>query len=261
MGEPMQQPTSILITGASSGIGAALALLYARPGIRLALGGLEEALLAEVAAQCEARGAAVTSAVVDVRDEAAMAAWVVAEDDRAPLDLVIAAAGVIGQPGAPGDDPDASRRTYLINVLGVVNTVEPILPRLRARRRGQVCVLASLAGLVGIPRQPAYSGSKAAVAIMGDAWRGALAPYGVGVSVVCPGYVATPMVQSNRNPMPFLVSADFAAQRIADGLRANRGRIYFPWQNSVMAFLFQILPPSLRALLVPGTKHGTTPNA
>lgn len=248
----MREPTSILITGASSGIGEALALHYAAPGRRLALGGRHRARLEAVAAACRARGAEVSTALLDVEDHAGMAAWVLAEDDAAPLDLVIPAAGMMGERRAAGDEPEVGRRIYGVNVLGVLNTVEPLLPRLRQRRRGRICVVASLAGLVGIARHPCYSGSKAALVIMGDAWRAALAPYGVSVSVACPGYVETPMVAPNAFRMPFLVSASTAARRIARGVQAGRGRICFPWTLAVAAWLLQALPPRLGRRLVPG---------
>ena len=137
-------PGHVLITGASSGIGAALALHYAAPRIRLALQGRDAARLAAVVDACRARGAEVATALLDVTDRDACAAWAEAADDAAPVDLAIANAGISGT-----EDP---RRAVAVNVHGVLNTVEPLLPRMTGRRHGQVA-LDELAGL--LPRHAA----------------------------------------------------------------------------------------------------------
>lgn len=244
---------SILITGASGGLGAALALRYAAPGVRLALCGRDPARLEETAAACRRAGAETSTGLLDVTDAEAMRAWTLAQDEVRPIDLVIANAGVSGETGEPGDDPAASARIYAVNVLGVLNTVEPLLPRFRARGRGQVGIIASVAGFRGIARGPAYSGSKAALIVHGEAWRAALAPSGVGVSVACPGYVRTPMTAGHRFRMPFLVDAGTAARAIAEGLERNRARIIFPWQLVVGAWLLRNLPDGLANRLVPAS--------
>jgi short-subunit dehydrogenase len=243
---------SVLITGASGGIGSALARRLAGPGVRLELGGRDGARLAETAAACARAGAEPRVRVVDVTDAEAMRAWVLGADDARPLDLVVANAGISGETGAPGDDPARSAEIYAVNVLGALNAVEPLLPRLRARRAGQVGIVASLAGLRGIARGPAYSGSKAALIVHGEAWRAALQPYGVGVSVACPGYVSTPMTARHAFRMPFLVDAETAAGRIADGLERNRARIVFPWPLVIGAWLLRALPDALARRLIPG---------
>jgi NAD(P)-dependent dehydrogenase (short-subunit alcohol dehydrogenase family) len=255
----MTGPSSILITGASSGLGRALALEYAAPGRRLALGGRDARRLEETAMACRARGAEISTASVAVEDPAAMAAWVLAEDDARPLDLVIPAAGVMGETGPAGADPSLDRRIYEVNVCGVLNTVHPLLPRLRRRGGGAICLVASLSGLVGIARHPAYCGSKAALVIMGDGWRRALAPHGVTVSVACPGYIDTPMVGPNRYRMPFLVSPERAAREIAKGVAAGRRRIYFPWPLGVAAWLFGAAPPGSPPCSCPA--RGNSPRA
>lgn len=251
----MSRFRSVLITGASSGLGAALAQRYAAPGVRLALCGRDQARIEATAAACRRAGAETSTRLLDVADAEAMRAWTLAEDDARPLDLVIANAGVSGETGEPGDDPAASARIYAVNVLGVLNTVEPLLPRLRARGRGQVGLIGSIAGFYGVPRGPAYSGSKAAVIVHGQAWRAALAPSGVGVSVACPGYVRTPMTARHRFTMPFLVDAPDAARAIAQGLERNRARIIFPWQLVVGAWLLRSLPDGLASRLVPAPRR------
>jgi short-subunit dehydrogenase len=245
---------SVLITGASGGLGAALARRLAGPGQRLVLGGRDAIRLEAAAAACRALGADVATAEVDVTDAAAMRDWVVGADAAAPLDLVVANAGITGETGLPGDATALARRIYEVNVLGTLNTVEPLLPRMRRRRAGQIGLVASLAGFRGMPRGPAYSGSKAALITQGAAWRAALRPSGIGVSVACPGYVRTAMTDRHGFRMPLLVDAETAAARIADGFAHDRARILFPWPLAVAGWLFRALPQSWTEFMVPGPR-------
>ena len=222
------EPDSVLITGASSGIGESLALAYARHGIDIAVTGRDAGRLAEVTSRLEARGARVDARALDVSDADAMAAWVSEVDARAPLDLVIANAGVSGGPGGPGHLAEKARLIFATNLDGVLNTLHPVIPRMCARGRGQIAIVSSLAGFRGLPGAPAYSASKAAVKVYGEGLRGYLKRRGVAVSVICPGFVRSRMTASNRFPMPFLMDADEAARRIRVGLARNRGRIAFP---------------------------------
>lgn len=238
-----KEPSSILITGASSGIGAALALCYAGPGRFLALTGRNRDRLEAVAATCRAAGATVETGILDICDRYAVAEWVEQVDDRHAIDLVVANAGVaIGVAG--GEDPDSVRRTFAINVEGILNTLEPLQPRLIARRRGQIGIVSSLASFRGFPGAAAYCATKAAGRVLGEGMRLDLAPHGVGVSVICPGFVRTPMTDVNPFPMPFLMEPDRAALIIRKGLARNRGRIVFPWPTFVVCWLLAALPPA-----------------
>lgn len=239
----MRDPTSILITGASSGLGAALAEAYAAPGIRLALGGRDRARLDATAQRCQALGAEVEAMAIDVCDRDAIADWIAMNDARRPLDLVIANAGVSGGTGGGRETPEQVRRILSINVDGVLNTVLPAMPLMVGRGRGQIALMASLAGYRGLPGAPAYCASKAAVKVFGEGLRGELAGKGVDVSVICPGYVDTPMTQRNRFPMPFLMDAAGAARLIKRRLAKNKARIAFPWPMAAMMWLLQALPP------------------
>ena len=246
----MTFPKTILITGASSGIGAALATRYAAPGVLLALQGRNAQRLGEVAKACRAKGAQVDEAIIDVTDRAAMKSWIETLDARAPLDLVIANAGISGGTGGGGLEAEEQVRwIFDTNVTGVFNTIEPILPRMIARRRGQVALMSSLASFSGWPGAPAYSASKGAVRLYGEALRGSLAGKGVRINVVCPGFIRTPMTAVNPYSMPFLMDVDRAAAIIARGLEKNRGRIAFPWQTYLMAGFFGIMPYWLSARL------------
>jgi len=236
---------SILLTGAGSGLGAALARRYAAPGVRLALIGRNEARLAEVEADCVARGATVERASIDVTDREGLAAWIVAADETMPFDLVIANAGISGGTSGLGESNDQSRLIFAINVDGVLNTIDPILPRMRRRGSGSVALMSSLASFRGLPGAPAYGASKAAVRVLGEALRGDYAPSGVTVSVICPGFVVTPMTARNRFRMPFLMDAERAAEIMVRGLAHGKGRIAFPWPMYALVRLIAALPGPL----------------
>ncbi len=240
----MKHPGSILITGASSGLGAALAAAYAAPGASLALTGRNQARLDATAERCLGRGADVTAATLDVADAEALAGWIVEVDERAPLDLVIANAGLSG--GTSGGEGDEQvRRIFAVNLDGTLNTVLPVIPRMRARRRGQLALMSSLAAFRSFPGAPAYCASKAAVKGWGEALRGTLRRDGIEVSVICPGFVRTPMTDINPYRLPMLMDAAAAAALIKRRLARNHGRIAFPWPMYALMWLFGALPPVL----------------
>lgn len=240
----MQNPKSILITGASSGIGEALALHYAQPGIFLALSGRNEERLRDVAQRCQTKGAIVNPVSIDVSDRAAMQAWMTAVDENHALDLVIANAGISGGTGGVmnGEPIHQARRILAINITGVLNTIEPVLPRMMSRRRGQIALVSSMAGFRGFPSAPAYSASKGMVRFYGEALRGSLREAGVEVNVIMPGFVKSRMTDANDFHMPFLMEADKAATIISRGLARNHGRIAFPLPTYVGAWFISILP-------------------
>jgi short-subunit dehydrogenase len=239
-------PASILITGASSGIGAALALEFAGPGVALALTGRDEARLAAVAGACRKAGAEPRVEVLDVRERERLAAWIAEVDRAAPLDLAIANAGVsAGTGGAAGETEAQTRRVMATNLDGVLNTVLPAVAQMRPRRHGQVAIMSSLAAFRGFPGAPAYCASKAAVRVWGEALRGELHDTGIGVSVICPGYVRSRMTAVNDFPMPLLMDAERAARIIRRGLARDRPRIAFPWPLYAAVWLISALPPGL----------------
>jgi short-subunit dehydrogenase len=241
----MRNPASILITGASSGIGAALARLYAAKGIRLALGGRDASRLSAVAAACRSAGADVIEATPDVTDAGAMAGWIAEADALRPIDLAIANAGISAGNADGTESPGQTREIFATNLEGVCNTVLPLLPAMRARGRGQIALMSSLASFRGFPGAPAYCASKAAVRLWGEALRGDLTANGIEVSVICPGFVVSRMTAVNDFPMPMMMPAEKAAQIIRQGLSKNRARIAFPWPMYLATWLLAAAPPGL----------------
>ena len=247
----MKDFSSIVITGASSGIGEALALDYARPGVALALTGRDAGRLESVAAACRAKGATVVADTVDVVARETFAAWLTAFDDAHPVDLVIANAGIsIDKDNSSLDDFSVIRRTLDVNLGGMLNTVEPLIARLIARKRGQIAVVASLAGFIGLPYSASYNASKAAVRVWGESVRYVLKKHGVGVSVVCPGFVVSRMTANAPFPMPFLMTAQRASAIIRRGLARNHARIAFPVGTKAAVWFGQVLPGRWTARLL-----------
>lgn len=242
---------TIVITGASSGIGEALALEYASPGRKLFLCARNAERLDKVAAACRAMGADVVSGVLDVCRRKEMEAWLSEIEAASPIDLLIANAGVIA--GATESDPieneEAGYRLLETNILGVANTIHPVLRSMVARRNGQIAIMSSIAAFVPVAHAPSYSASKAALLNYGRSLRDTLRPFDVKVSVICPGYIDTGMSRAEQGPKPFLMDAGKAAKIIAKGLARNRGVILFPMLFGVLTWISGILPSPIRRVL------------
>jgi short-subunit dehydrogenase len=236
----------VVITGASSGLGAALALSYAGPQTALGLVGRNAERLAAIAARCRAAGASVDAAAIDVADGPALAAWLSDFDRAYPVELAIANAGTSGgpEPGSPGEPAALTVRQIEVNLLGAVHTIAPLAPLLCARRRGRIVAIASVAAFRGLPYSPGYSASKAGLRAYGEALRPLLAPHGVGVTVVCPGFFASPMTDRWDGPTPFLLTGERAARHIKRGIDRGRPRIDFPWPL-VLGMRFCDLAPAM----------------
>lgn len=267
------KPRRLLITGASSGIGRALALAYAREGADLVLLGRDAARLEAAAQACRDAGATdVTTRIADVRDRDAMARLVAEADAAAPLDLLVANAGVATglSPGQIAETPEAVRAMLAINVAGVFNTVEPIIERMCARKRGAIAIVGSMAGVRALPHSPAYCAAKASVHMWADCLRGHLAAHGVHVALIVPGYVKTPMsartivktpfsaLAGRRKPpeskppeaqpqtwQPGVISDEDAARIIKKGLDRRSNIIAFPRYMYWAMRFFALLPASL----------------
>ncbi|WP_084386628.1 SDR family NAD(P)-dependent oxidoreductase [Castellaniella caeni] len=231
----------ILITGATSAIGSALALQYAAPGACLILHGRKKDLLDQIASQCRALGAQVSSQQLDVRDTQALQAWL---KNLPCLDLVIINAGMnthIGPQGQaePWDEVDA---LIDVNLKASMLIAQSVLPTMRERGRGQIAFMSSLAGYFGLPVTPAYSASKAGVKAYAEALRGWLAPEGIRVNVIMPGYVKSPMCDAMPGPKPWVWTPARAAATIRRGLDKDRPRISFPFPLNWGTWWLAVLP-------------------
>jgi len=236
---------NILITGASSGLGAALAVAYAAPGYTLLLTGRNKERLQQVAETCRTHGAVVIAEVLDVTNAAALAQWIKQCDHEHPIDLLIANAGISGGTFGGGETDEQTRTIFAVNVEGVLNTVLPTIPLMQARQKGHIVLISSLAGFRGLPSAPSYSASKAAVRLYGEGLRGSLAKDKIAVTVVTPGYIKTPMTAVNNFPMPLLMSAEKAARLIKCRLAKAPARIAFPWLFYALVHFIACLPPRL----------------
>ncbi len=238
-----------LITGASSGLGAALALESAAPGAVLHLGGRDAARLAAVAQACRARGATVAESVASVTDEGAMAAWIAGCGE---LRLVICNAGISAGTGTATEPAAVSRDVFAVNVSGVLNTALPAIAAMAGQApdaagvRGRVAVVSSIAAFFPAPGAPAYCASKAAVQRWAEAADATERRRGIRLHAICPGYIRTPMTARNPFPMPLMMEPDEAARRILRGIGQGKLRVAFPWPLYAAARLAGSLPPGLR---------------
>jgi len=249
-------PKSIAITGASNGIGAALARALAGPGRQLALIGRDAARLEAVAAACRAKGAQCLTASIDVRDGERLSTFLGEVDGQTPIDLLVVNAGILD--GRHADQAvetgPAARRVLEVNLLSAIDTLHSVLPGMQRRHRGNIVLVGSLASLIPLPDAPAYSASKAGLMSYGLALREAVASEGIRVVVACPGFVSTGMTDIHLGPRPGEISADAAAALILRGLQENRPLIGFPSVPFWFSRLSIVLPEWLRRRMTQDTR-------
>ena len=250
-------PKTVLITGASSGIGAAMALRLAREKSTLILWGRDRARLDAVAQDCRALGAVVEIQAFDLRDSETMLAELAAADARHAIDLVILNAGLGGSVPATrlSEDPLVAKAMAEINFAAPVVAASLAADLMARRRSGQIVLVGSVAGDYPLPMAPAYAGAKAGLAHFAEALRVRMAKHDVAVTLVTPGFIDTPMIDGVPQPKPFLISADRAAEIILRRIASRPARVVLPWQFAVLGLAVKLVPrPLLRAVLgrVPG---------
>lgn len=237
---------TVWLTGASSGIGEALAAELAGRGCRLALTARRAQRLEEVAAPLRRAAPEVLALAGDVTDRERMLA--VGAELRAAfgaVDLAILGAGTY-EAVTPDTFSAGVFRTHLdTNIMGTVHCIEAVLPAMRERRQGRIAVVASVTGFAALPRAAAYGATKAFLISMSDSLRAHLVQDGVDVTVINPGFVRTPLTEQNEFEMPFVIGAPKAARIIADGLERGKAEISFPWRMAMLMKLLGALPGPL----------------
>lgn len=240
----MNSSPLVFITGASSGIGQALALQYAKAGYRLALAARRIDVmqawarsqgLGEDRCRCYEADVAVIDSIVGAGERC--------KQEQGVPDIVIANAGIsVGVDTSEREDIDQMARIYAINNVGLAATFQPFIKAMSARGSGTLVGIASVAGIRGLPGHGAYCSSKAAVISYCESLRGELNSQGVSVVTILPGYVDTPLTQENRYSMPFLISADEFARRAFHAIEAQTSYRVIPWQMGIVAKLLRLLP-------------------
>ncbi|HRK38078.1 MAG TPA: SDR family oxidoreductase [Burkholderiaceae bacterium] len=234
----------VVITGASSGIGQALALHFARAGWRLALMVRKEKETKKWLDACNIRGECYRIYIADVADTGAtLAAGQAVLVQQGVPDVVIANAGnSVGMDTADAADIDVMARTFSTNNVGMAATFQPFVTPMVARGSGTLVGVASVAAIRGLPGHGAYCASKAAVVSYLESLRGELRASGVKVVTLLPGYIDTPLTQRNRYPMPFLMQPQDFARQAAQAIKQQSSYAVIPWQMGVVAKLLRLLP-------------------
>ena len=246
----------IVITGITSGIGEALALHYASPDTTLGLIGRRQERLTAVTDRCQAQGARVVAAPLDVRDGAAMQAYAKRFMAQAGgIDIVIANAGSGDPDKLTSGDVAHHARLFEVNVIGLLNTLLPFVPQMMQQRHGQLVAIASVAGFRALPGSTTYAATKMAVRTLMEGYGWTLQRYGITTTTINPGFVVSEMTAANQLTMPFLVQTDTAARMIA-GAIARKRRVYtFPWQMALIARMLPYVPGALLGRVNPRRGH------
>ncbi len=249
-------PGTILVTGASSGIGAALALRYAAPGRRLLLWGRDRERLERTAEACRARGADTKTRSIDLAEQDRVLSALREDDEADPVSLLILAAGLGDMRAADAvtEEPETVLRLGAVNFSVPAAMATLVGGRMAARGGGRIALIGSVAAFHDLPYASAYAGSKAGLARFAGALRLGLEKRGVGVVLISPGFVDTPMSRRVRSAKPFLLPVDTAADRMAIAIDRNDPHLLLTWPFAVLGGLSAMLPPFMRRAILRRTR-------
>jgi short-subunit dehydrogenase len=244
----MKHPSNIIITGASSGIGKALAIEYSQHCKNLLLLGRDKERLENVKNLCS-KTCNILTEILDVTNAKEIDKITNNFDQDFPIDLMIANAGISAGTGSKGEDINQLKEIYNTNIYGVINSIYPAINKMTTRRKGQIAIMSSMSAFMPIPTAPAYSSSKQCISFLGLALRQNLAKNNIKLSVIYPGFIKTPMTDTNKFSMPFIMSAEKAAQKIIKNISKNKSRIIFPKSFYFITLIVNILPFSIKQYL------------
>jgi short-subunit dehydrogenase len=250
----------VLITGASSGIGRALALEFARQGHPVGLVARRAEALESLAKEVRSAGGSAELATADVGDETALTAAVASlEASLGPVEILVANAGISRKVTASRLHLADLALVMDVNYLGAIRAAAAVLPGMLERGRGQLVVVSSVAAFRGLPGSGAYSASKAAISNFWEALRGEVRDAGIACTTVHPGYIDTPMTRKNKYPMPFLMDVDVAARKMVRGIQARKAQVNLPWQMIAFMTLVRYLPDWLYDRIMGGFTRSHRP--
>tara|TARA_Y100001970_G_scaffold294331_1_gene450813 strand:- start:120484 stop:121257 length:774 start_codon:yes stop_codon:yes gene_type:complete len=238
----MKNPRSILITGASSGIGEALAKKYSGPGVLLGLTGRNMQRLSDVAKVCEKLGAEVVFETIDVQNRIKMHDFIRRLERKKSIDLVFANAGISNSTASSKlNYEDIEDEIVAVNILGVLNTVRPALELMKLHQNGQIVIISSLAAYSPTPGAAIYGATKVAIKNLGLALRTENREFNIGITVICPGFVDTLMTENLIHPL-FIISSKKAANIIYKKIIKNPKIISFPTSTLILLLVSKIIP-------------------
>ncbi|MBT4921646.1 MAG: SDR family NAD(P)-dependent oxidoreductase [Rickettsiales bacterium] len=241
----MKNPSNIIITGASSGIGKALAIKYSQNCHNLLIVGRNEDRLNLARNLCNLKCNVQISAT-DVTNFQKIKNTIYQFDKQYPIDLIIANAGISAGSGNAGENIDQLKKIYDTNIYGVINCIYPAIEKMTKRQSGQIAIMSSMSAFTPIPTAPAYSSSKQCVSFIGHALRHSLVKHNIKLSVIYPGFVETPMTDKNKFIMPFIMKPEIAVDKIITGLQKNKAKIIFPKIFYLMTLALNIMPDKIQ---------------
>lgn len=246
---------TILITGATSGIGFALAERYLSQGFRVIITGRSEEKLANAFEKLVKYSSSLEYKLIDVRDEVAMRDYILGVDDAYKIDMIIANAGISAGVSQDADFSKVGKEIFDINVYGVFNTVHPLLQRMQSRKSGHIVLVSSMSAFFGMTSAIFYASSKSAIRSYGEGLRVLMLEHNVDVTTIFPGFVESNITRANKFKMPFFMDTKSAVDIITKGLARKKGYISFPLKMKLLVYAISILPFIWREKILKSLPH------